>query len=81
VKRSKESHCGIIGLLVQLASLIPSRNNNPAQEPACVSSKAFAGEGFAQKVNKSTREAVSEPEAVATGSGWVKTFIEKTGIP
>jgi len=33
--------------------------------------------GFAQKVTKSMREAVSEPEAVATGSSWVKTSLRK----
>jgi hypothetical protein len=33
--------------------------------------------GFAQKVNESGREAVSEPEAVATGSSWVRTSLKK----
>jgi hypothetical protein len=37
-------------------------------------------DGFAQKVNKSTREAVSEPEAVATGSGRIKTPWKKQVI-
>jgi hypothetical protein len=37
-------------------------------------------DGFAQKVNKSTHEAVSEPEAVATGSGLDEDFFEKTSV-
>jgi hypothetical protein len=40
----------------------------------------LAAHGVAQKVNKSTREALSEPEAVATGSGSGKDFIEKTVV-
>jgi len=37
----------------------------------------MSSRSFRRKVNKSTRGAVSEPEVVATGSGWVKTSLRK----
>jgi hypothetical protein len=54
-------------------------NLRPALQRSAMS-PAKVRDDVARKVDKSTREAVSEPGAVATGSAWRKDFIEKTGV-